>query len=265
MTYGASELNYAKPFADALVASADFRRWVLSQTKFAARAEGARLLHEEMLKARSRNVKSWWRSHFSEKCTCPGCHGQETDMLAIFEDEGGERFALHVEVKHPGDHFKEKGDQAEAYPMRARCWAAKPPAKVLPHSDATTMLLCSASRLCDYEHHLGHFGSVLTFETVAGQFPRLYDHDQAGRIRVGTCGVPRRASAVGSSEFPAWVWVEVRFGIVDSRDVDQDRWHPGETYDIRQAGALRGSAVHTRKSKGRSSFGISRSAKLTTR
>jgi len=182
MNYGASELKYAKPVADELVVNPEFRRWVLSQTKFAARAVGARLLHEEMLRARSKTAKFWWRSHYSEKCTCPGCRGQEADLLAIFEDAAGERFALHVEVKHPGDSFKVDGHQAEAYPIRARCWAGDAPEKVLGHSDATTMLLCSASRLGDYEQHRGHFGSVLTFETVAGQFPGVYGHGEVAEI-----------------------------------------------------------------------------------
>jgi hypothetical protein len=53
-----------------------------------------------------------------------GCNGQETDLLAVFEAPTGLRFALHVEVKNPGDSFS-KTDQAPAYPVRAKCWSTE--------------------------------------------------------------------------------------------------------------------------------------------
>ena len=97
-----------------------------------------RLLHREMHAKRSRGTKYWGRSHFSEICRCFGCSGQETDLLAIFESATGLRFALHVEVKQPNDKFKDDGQQAAAYPVRAQCWATDGtrPAKVLPRTEA---------------------------------------------------------------------------------------------------------------------------------
>src|SRR5258706_14186578 len=47
MGYGAKELTYAEPFANALANDPAFRTWVLQQTMFSAFAD-ARLLHREM-------------------------------------------------------------------------------------------------------------------------------------------------------------------------------------------------------------------------
>jgi hypothetical protein len=93
--------------------------------------------------------------------------------LAIFETETGFRFALHVEVKHPGDKFKQGGRQAASYPIRAQCWASdrKTPAKVLRHSMATTALLCSDTKLVEYAVHISHFATVFTFEEIKRRFP----------------------------------------------------------------------------------------------
>lgn len=170
--YGEKELAYAAPFANALIESVTFRTWVLSRTKFAASAHDCRLLQEDMKAARSKTAATWWRSHFNGTCRCDGCRGgQETDLLAIFERSDGYRFALHVEVKQPSDRFPAKKDQAANYALRAACWTSSTPKAVLPHSDADTMLLCSAAKLDEYYHHLGKFGSVLTFEELATAFP----------------------------------------------------------------------------------------------
>jgi hypothetical protein len=170
-SYGRLELLYAEPFAEALVGDLAFRSWVLKQTIFANFADEAKLLHREMLAKRSPRAKSWWRSHYSESCRCFGCSGQETDLLAIFETATDLRFALHVEVKHPDDKFDKDGNQAASYPARARCWVTNPPPNVLPHTLATTALLCSALKLPDYAAHLGHFAVLISFEDVATKFP----------------------------------------------------------------------------------------------
>jgi hypothetical protein len=173
MIYGERELLFAKPFAEGLVNDPVFRSWVLRQTKFAVFANEARPLHREMHSKRSPGTKYWWRSHFTEACRCFGCSGQETDLLAIFETATGLRFALHVEVKQPGDRFDKKPNQAAAYPVRALCWATngKTPARVLPHTEATTVLLCSELKLEDYAAHVGHFETVITFEDIEKNFP----------------------------------------------------------------------------------------------
>lgn len=53
MGYGAVELQFASPFAEALANDVAFRTWVLRQTKFAEFADEAKLLDSEMLKKRS--------------------------------------------------------------------------------------------------------------------------------------------------------------------------------------------------------------------
>ena len=174
MLYGSVEFTYAEPFANALVDDPSFRAWVLRKTKFADFAVGAKLLHEEMQAQRS--ATTFWRSHYTEKCRCQGCSGQETDILAIFEATTGMRFALRFEVKHPGDKFPTKKDQAANYAIRAQCWVASPPNAVLPHEDAATVLLCSKSKLREYARHISKFGSVITFEEIATMFPNATVH-----------------------------------------------------------------------------------------
>ncbi len=172
MGYGRLELSFAEPFADALASNQIFRAWVLSRTKFAELADSARVLDREMVTRRS--ARYWWRSHYTESCRCFGCSGQETDMFAIFEARTGLRFALHVEVKHPGDKFNPQGHQAASYPVRAKCWVERPPKAVLPHQDATTVLLYSVSKIDEFSPHLSHFDSAITFEYVAKAFPNLW-------------------------------------------------------------------------------------------
>jgi hypothetical protein len=171
LQYGSVEFTYAEPFANALVGDPAFRSWVLRQTKFVAFADEARVLHDEMRAQRSTKSATWWRSHFTEKCRCQGCSGQETDILAIFETATGTRFGLHFEVKQPNDKFPTNKDQATNYTLRAKCWATSPPKAVVPHADAATVLLCSTSKLSEYAPHLSKFDTVITFEEVARIFP----------------------------------------------------------------------------------------------
>ncbi|HYM72444.1 MAG TPA: hypothetical protein VET89_05645 [Stellaceae bacterium] len=167
MLYGSIEFTYAEPFANGLVSDPAFRSWVLRHTKFANVAAEARLLSDEMQAKRTQPTTNWWRSHYTEKCRCQGCSGQETDILAIFETATGARFALHFEVKQPADRFPTDKDQAGNYALRAKCWATSAPKAIVPHSDATTALLCSASKLAEYAPHLPKFGAVITFEDIA--------------------------------------------------------------------------------------------------
>ena len=167
------EFKYAEPFAEALYDNSDFRKWVLGQTVF-ARFGNVRLLRDEIAKKRSSGTRYWWRHHYTHKCTCSGCDGRETDIFAIFETDTEFRFALHVEVKHPEDKFKSGGDQASAYPIRAQCWAKKPPDKVPRHDDATTVLLFSEEKRGEYSENLNHFKTLITFEVINSEFPLLY-------------------------------------------------------------------------------------------
>ena len=52
--------------------------------------------------------------------------------------------------------------------------AKSAPKAVVPHDDAATVLLCSASKLAEYSPHLPKFGTVLTFKEVARDVPRSH-------------------------------------------------------------------------------------------
>lgn len=170
MKYGATEYAYAEPFAEALLSDSKFRAWILNKTKFAPFSATARVLSEEMLAARGKSAESWWRSHYTEKCRCEGCSGQETDILAIFES-GDARFALHIEVKQPTDRFPANKDQSTNYGIRATCWIENPPTAILRHGDAATVLVCSAFKLKEYAAHPSRFDAVVTFESLRLDFP----------------------------------------------------------------------------------------------
>ncbi|WP_029587553.1 hypothetical protein [Bradyrhizobium sp. URHD0069] len=172
MKYGSIEYQYAAPIAQALVDDPDFRRWVLSKSVFAEFVD-ARILNKEIGRHRSNPTAEWWRFHFTEKCRCDGCSGKETDIFTIFESASGVRFALHFEIKQPKDKFKQDGIQSRGYPLRAQCWADKPPAKVLPHQRASTGIFFSEEKREEYEPHLQHFKTLITFEEIEREFPHL--------------------------------------------------------------------------------------------
>jgi hypothetical protein len=148
MGYGMKELSYAQPFADRLQNDRAFRSWVLQKTEFKGEAGHAWLMAGEMLSLRGLGAQFYWRSHYSEKCRCSGCSGQETDVLSVFGSHVWKTVCLHTEVKHPGDRFNSPR-QAASYRLRARCWCAKPPKSVVPHREAATILLCSERKLID--------------------------------------------------------------------------------------------------------------------
>jgi hypothetical protein len=170
MRYGRVEYVYAEPIAQALVEDRAFRKWLLDRTEFSAFSE-ARLLHEEMKAHRSATAENWWRSHFTESCRCQGCSGKETDLLAIFESSTTVRFALHIEIKRPGDRFKANGVQSRGYPLRAQCWAQNAPPNVLPHNLASTVLIFSEADRALFLSHLPYFKTLITLEDIKRQFP----------------------------------------------------------------------------------------------
>jgi hypothetical protein len=170
MRYGGVEWQYAEPIARALVELPEFKTCILKKTQFAVHAEEAKLLHEDMKALRSSSAETWWRSHYTEKCRCSGCSGQETDLLAVFSI-GIARFELHVEIKRPGDKFPRNKDQARNYNLRAQCWAKKPPLAVLPHREAGTLLIFSETQRLEFMEHIEKFDGSLTFENINAYFP----------------------------------------------------------------------------------------------
>ena len=172
-----NESRYARPLAEALRANKRFRSWFLGKTKYASFGDSAVVLDKEQKLAPSPSAENWWRSHWAGSAYRfkEECGERETDLLAVFEAEGGFRFALHVEVKAPGDRFG--AEQARDYGRRARCWAGKGrnPDKVLEHDDATTVLCCEEKFCEQYKADASKFDSVVTFEEIAGQLDDFPD------------------------------------------------------------------------------------------
>jgi hypothetical protein len=53
----------------------------------------------------------------------------------------------------------------------AQCWAAKAPAKVLPHHQTSTGLFFSEAMRAEYVEHLDNFKALMTFEEIETDFP----------------------------------------------------------------------------------------------
>lgn len=174
--YGKNEWLYASPIADALVHDMTFRRWMICGTKFSSFAEDARLLWQEQKARRSASSETWWRSYWtgSSYQYHSECGERETDLLAVFETPAGFRFALHVEVKAPGDRFGV--DQARDYARRAACWKGRDraPKTVLPHDDAACVLCCNEGFATAHPDTVKFFDSVFHHEQIGtwiSQYP----------------------------------------------------------------------------------------------
>jgi hypothetical protein len=89
--------------------------------------------------------------------------------------EVGYRFALHFEVKRPGDTFKPGKQQPEDYRTRAECWVRKTPRTVLDHQDAETVLVCDPDRLPGFAIYAPQFDRVITIREIGDTFPGLFD------------------------------------------------------------------------------------------
>jgi hypothetical protein len=176
------EFRYAKPIADGIVEDDSFRRWLISQTRFSSSAGDARSLWKEQLERRAPGTPHWWRHYFVGKksCACKQCGERETDILAVFENSVGFRFALHVEVKSPRD--KLSIDQAKNYKTRSECWSGREKSHktVLQHDEATTMLVCSSEFARTEMSKISEFDVVLGFDEVTQHLsPYPASEDQA--------------------------------------------------------------------------------------
>jgi hypothetical protein len=139
--YGRIEHSYCEPVADALVNRADVVSYLLKAAGSPAWNEPLRCLNKEQ--AKMRKGKFWWKNAYSNACTCPGLHGREIDIAAVFERECGDRIGLHIECKNPADKFH--NGQSESYAIRKTCWAKSGSCfRTLPkHHDTVIILLCN--------------------------------------------------------------------------------------------------------------------------
>lgn len=68
-------------------------------------------------------------------------------MILMFEALNGRSLALHIEFKHPGERLSP--GQAEAYPLRAACWASGNyrPRSLPTHDDWMTAIFMEDAQL----------------------------------------------------------------------------------------------------------------------
>ncbi len=167
--YAHHEYRFAKPIADGLIQDLNFRIWLIEQTRFAKFSKNANLLNSEQKAKRSRKARNWWASYWVSHsgCACLQCGERETDLLAIFSTPNDFRFALHIEVKSPSDKFRD--GQAKDYGLRAKCWAGRKnsPQTVLPHNEASTILVCSNEFASLNSGEADQFDTVITFEALS--------------------------------------------------------------------------------------------------
>ena len=152
--FAPNEFLYCGPIAHALLTDPAFRHWFLQETKFADCARAAVPLTAEHASCRTTpNSQKWfWFNCFcplDRSCLCRIETGIETDILLIFAAPDRPRFAVHIEVKRPGENFNP--GQAESYPRRARCWATDStrPSTVPRHHDFVTVAVCDERAKAD--------------------------------------------------------------------------------------------------------------------
>ena len=154
-----AESDFDQAFADTLTTSTEFRRWLLSGSRF---ADTARLLIEEQRKARK--ARQWWKHWWGYMSDGTS---SETDVFAVFEIEPGRRFALHVEDKPP--HGKLEMRQAADYRRRAVHWAHKD--RFLCYDDFETILMAPAAFIRDNAACAQQFDRCLSYEDLAAWIP----------------------------------------------------------------------------------------------
>jgi len=169
MPTGPKELRYAAPIADALLNDRNFLIWFVEQTRFSSYADSCRVMAREQKATRSQVASNWWRHYYVGKnsCRCNDCRERETDLLAVMETKGGYRFALHVEVKAPGDPLRL--DQGLDYTKRAHCWAGRgnAPKTVVPHDAACTALICERSFSVERKNITQEFSAIILIEDIS--------------------------------------------------------------------------------------------------
>ena len=188
--YSPLEFRYGRPLARAIMTRQDFRAWLLRRTKYASvAAESCPIPKLQAKKRKTKDHRRWyWFNHFCrDTCSCQveewkpeDGRRTETDILIILTAPAGSRFALHIEVKPPGEGFERKLWQAETYPRRAKCWATTPekrPPTVLEHVGFVTLLACGENLRNDPRTKF--FDDTAYHDDIAKRispYPDLWDH-----------------------------------------------------------------------------------------
>jgi hypothetical protein len=164
---GLNEDALCRLFAEKIRNSAEFRSWVLDQTKFGGHSD-AILLHEEQAKSRpSVRADNWWR-HWWCRIPSSGKEG-ETDIFLAFEaPRAKSRFALHIENKMAAEFLD---GQPEGYEARARYKMSDP--KWLNYIDFETILIAPREYREARRQSCDVFNRFISYESIATFIPEF--------------------------------------------------------------------------------------------
>lgn len=161
-----SELELDRAFADEVVASNDFLKWVIEQTKFKGLVDQVILLNEEQAKEKPlKKPENWWRHWW---CELEDGSQSETDIFLVLGfKNNSKRIALHIEDKPP--HGKFTPNQYLNYAKRAEFMANKD--KYMNYSEYTTVLLAPQSFIDSNSDTVVYFDSLISYESVSKFLP----------------------------------------------------------------------------------------------
>ena len=154
------ELDHA--LAEALAATPDLQKWLLSHGRFSRLADKATLLISEQASAR-KSARHWWKHWW---CRLPDGSESETDIFLVFEADGT-RFALHIEDKPPRGklEFRQAADyrRRAAFKSNSSDW--------LNYCDFEVLLLAPAQFIDAHSECVAQFDRAITYEDVARFVP----------------------------------------------------------------------------------------------
>lgn len=173
--------HQAQPYLDAIAEGAfdsrDIRNWIISGTPAEGAYTDARILIDDQRAVRwlrKPTKQPFWANYhcgLDSKCVCrpPETKRLESDAIFFLENPAGRVLAIHVELKRPNEAFLD--GQAEAYPMRAACFAKTHQDRptLNAHHDWTTVLFCGPEKLSD--PRIANFKRVITHDEAAPMLP----------------------------------------------------------------------------------------------
>ncbi len=141
----------------------DFQKWFLGKTKFAKRLSKCVL---------SRSDHPWTTVTIEVTSAVTGETERirrqgETDILVVFEDDSGKRFALHIENKIAGGRFT--NHQPEGYPKRAEKWVGQE--KYGNYTEWQAILVAPVEFKERFSEQAAKFNVYISHEEIAEHVP----------------------------------------------------------------------------------------------
>ena len=168
--YSARAQPYLDAIAKAVFSQEKVRNWLLAGTRHESAYAGARCLDAEQKACRRKTKAPFYCNYWCYWCgKGPNCgisqrvgnNRVETDMMVFLESDKGPRLAIHIEFKQDGEELS--CGQAEAYPLRAECWATSNyrPGGVMVHQDWLTVIFCGddkddSSEVVPFDRRISH-------------------------------------------------------------------------------------------------------------